>query len=909
MTIINAVHHNLKNISTVIPREELTVVCGPSGSGKSTLAFDIIYAEGQRRYVESLSAYARQFLPQLDKPKVEKIEGLSPAISIEQHSMSRNPRSTVATVTEIYDFLRVFWARIGTPHCPVCGKPVSALTQKQIQDEILRQFEGQSIIILAPIIRNQKGLHKDVLSDLMVRGYSRVRVDGLIQRTEEVHPLAKTYKHNIEAVIDRLTAQETNRSRLAQSIEQAVAAGSGTLFVLEGEENIYSFSVHGGCQEHNFNIDRITPALFSFNTPTGFCPDCWGLGSVMYYDPDLIAPNRKKSINSGAIEFPDPAVKNALMPKIKEVGARYGFNADTPLENISVDGFNAIFHGDSAIDWHGIIAMFKSGESFGKFYYEKLSKYRRTMKCRTCEGARLNPRALSVLIDGKNIHDFTTLSIADALSWLETTEFHGVDLMIAEPLIIELTHRISFLSRVGLDYITLCREMSTLSGGEAQRIRLASQLGTGLTGVTYVLDEPSIGLHQKDNRRLLETLMELRNRGNTVIVVEHDEQTILNADHVLELGPGSGNLGGEIVFEGTVKNLLKSTSLTGRYLRGELQISVPEKRREPCGFISIRGASTNNLKKIDVDFPKGCLVCVTGVSGSGKSSLVVDTLYGNLALSRGIIPDSYGQVDSITGLEGVERTVIIDQTPIGRTPRSNPATYTKIFDDIRDIFAQIPESRVRGFTKSRFSFNVKGGRCDKCEGDGEIRVEMMFLPDVYITCEECSGERYNRETLEIRYKGKSISDVLKMTVRQASEFFDALPSLKRKLGMLMDVGLEYIQLGQSATTLSGGEAQRIKISRELGKTRLPGTVYILDEPTTGLHMHEVGKLIEVLNRLVDKGATVITIEHNLDVIKASDFIVDLGPGGGINGGMIIAKGSPEEISRNPSSITGEFLNL
>ena len=811
--IKGAKEHNLKNIDIEIPRNKLVVICGPSGSGKSTLAFNIIYAEGQRRYIEALSSYVRQFLPNLNKPNVEKIEGLTPSISIEQHTISHNPRSTVGTVTEIYDFLRIFFANLGKSFCPDCDLPVKAQTVDEIVDNFLSLPKGTKIILFAPVVEGRKGTFSDLLNKLRSQGFVRVRIDGEIYRLEEDIELEKNKRHNIDVVVDRLIIKEEIRKRLADSLELALSLSSGTAIVkrLDTEEELL-FSVLSVCPRCKKSLPKPTPQLFSFNSPQGACPDCFGLG-----------------------------VKNAK-------------------------------------------------------------------PCPTCKGSRLKREALFVKINGVNIWEFCSWSVSKALSWLKSLNFKGAEEKIATPILKELKSRLKFMIDVGLEYLTLNRNVSTLSGGEAQRIRLAAQLGSGLVGITYVLDEPSIGLHPKDNKRLIESLKSLRDRGNTVIVVEHDENTIREADYVLELGPGSGREGGYVVYQGSLSGLLKEKdSLTAKYLRKELTISEPKQRKKPVGYLKLFGVRTHNLKNINVKIPLGVFVCITGVSGSGKSSLVVDTLYKHLLILKGSRVENPGELDRIEGAEQIDKVLLIDQSPIGRTPRSNPATYTKVFDEIREIFASTPEARKRGYKPGRFSFNVPGGRCEACQGDGQIKVEMHFLPDVYVTCEVCGGKRYNRETLDILYKGKNIAQVLEMSVSEAREFFKHYPSVNRKLKILEDVGLGYLSLGQPAPTLSGGEAQRLKISRELGKRSLPKTLYILDEPTTGLHMHEVGMLIKVLRKLVDKGATVVVIEHNLDVIKSADYIIDLGPGGGDYGGEIVACGTPEEIAQNPSSITGSFL--
>ncbi|GFM36247.1 excinuclease ABC subunit UvrA [Desulfovibrio psychrotolerans] len=915
----NAIHiegarqHNLKNLTLDIPRDELVVVCGPSGSGKSTLAFDIVYAEGQRRYVESLSAYARQFLPQMDKPDVDKIEGLSPAISLEQQAASRNPRSTVGTVTEIYDFLRVFYARLGIMYCPVCGKPIAARAADEIIADILALAPGTRFMILAPLVAHQKGTHADRFKKLKAEGFVRVRVDGEVVAIDDVPVLEKNRKHTIELVVDRLVMKEGLRGRLADSVELALKYGEGQLSVAvitaEGsiEETVHS--TESVCPTCKISLPRLSPQLFSFNSPQGACPRCSGIGAVEYFEPNLLAPNKGLSLaGGGLLPWKNAKVMARYEAGLKRLGKAHGFSLETPFKEYSGEAWNALFHGDVAAGWEGVAVILERGMDFGQTWRDELSRFRQSRPCPVCKGARLREEPLAVRVDDLSIFDFCSLSVGRALEWLQGRRFAASLSAIAEPLLKELTHRLSFMVNVGLDYISLGRNMTTLSGGEAQRIRLASQLGSGLVGVTYVLDEPSIGLHPRDNERLISTLRSLQRRGNTVLVVEHDEATIREADTVIELGPGSGMLGGEIMFNGPVPELLAhSESLTAKYLRGEMFIDLPESRRNGKGTLYLKGVTTNNLRNVDVRIPLGALTCVTGPSGSGKSSLVVDSLYKHVALHQSIKVDSPGQIQGIEGLEHIERIVAIDQTPIGRTPRSNPATYTKVFDEIRTIFAMTPDAKKRGYAPGRFSFNVRGGRCEACGGDGQIRVEMHFLPDVYVTCDVCKGKRYSHETLEVRYKGNNIADVLDMTVRQARAFFENYPVLERRLAVLEDVGLEYLRLGQPATTLSGGEAQRIKISRELGKRSLPGTLYILDEPTTGLHMHEVGKLIRVLDQLVDKGATVVVIEHNTDMILASDYVIDLGPGGGENGGRVVSCGTPEEIVADPQSVTGSFL--
>lgn len=954
--IEGARQHNLKNLTLDIPRDELVVVCGPSGSGKSTLAFDIVYAEGQRRYVESLSAYARQFLPQMDKPDVDKIEGLSPAISLEQQTTGRNPRSTVGTVTEVYDFLRVFFARLGKMYCPQCGRPIEARAADEIIADILALTEDTKVIIMAPLVELQKGTHLDRFKKLKAEGFVRVRVDGQLYGMEDIPALDKNKKHTIDLVIDRLVIKDGIRGRLADSVELALRYGEGRIIVNEPDKGADGDTLHATesvCPVCKISLPAPSPQLFSFNSPQGACPRCAGLGTVEYFEPMLIAPNRGLSLNTKAIlPWANPKTFTRYEEALTALGKRFGFTLSTPLSAYSPEALQALFYGEDdaqqksksglrrnrlggsvaleapeyddsapapvkaydgpyklATDsWPGVIPLLERGMQYGDMWRDLLSRYLQSMDCPTCRGARLRPESLAVRVDDLNIHQFCSLPVERALRWLNERAFDGRHALVAEPLLKELHHRLSFMTNVGLDYISLGRTMTTLSGGESQRIRLASQLGSGLVGVTYVLDEPSIGLHPRDNERLIATLRSLQGRGNTVLVVEHDEATIREADHIIELGPGSGAHGGDMVYHGSFEELIKhSETLTAKYMRGDLSVPIPDERREPKGWLTLRGVTTNNLKDVDCPIPLGTLTCVTGVSGSGKSSLVVDTLYKHLALAQGIRVDQPGSIRGIDGVEAIERIVAIDQTPIGRTPRSNPATYTKIFDEIRNIFAMTPDARKRGYQPGRFSFNVKGGRCEACSGDGQIRVEMHFLPDVYVTCDVCRGKRYNHETLEVRYRGLNISEVLDMPVREARQFFSSYPVLERRLAVLEDVGLDYIRLGQPATTLSGGEAQRIKISRELGKRSLPGTMYILDEPTTGLHMHEVGKLVTVLHHLVELGATVVVIEHNTDVILASDYVIDLGPGGGENGGRIVAAGTPEAIMADPNSVTGKFL--
>ncbi len=908
ISIKGAREHNLKNIDVDIPRNKLVVICGPSGSGKSTLAFDVIYAEGQRRYVESLSSYARQFLPNLNKPDVDKIEGLSPSISLEQHTITHNPRSTVGTVTEIYDFLRIFFARLGDSYCPDCDLPVKAQTIDEIVDSIFSLPQGVRILLLSPLIEGRKGTFIDLFKKLRSQGFVRVRVDKEIIRLEEEIVLDRNKRHTIEVVVDRLVIKDGIRKRLADSLELAISLSSGNAIIkrLDTEEEIF-FSTLAVCPNCKRSLPKPTPQLFSFNSPQGACPQCSGIGAKYDFDPDLIAPDKNLSINEGAILPLKKRFKFWISHKdylIKFLKG-FGLTLNTPLNQFSKEALQGLFYGSKDTGWLGVIPFLKK-HAF--LWRNESEKYKSLKQCSLCKGTRLKKEALFVKIVGINIAEFCSWPVSKSIRWIDSLSFSGTDEKIASPILKELSSRLKFMKNVGLEYLSLDRTVSTLSGGEAQRIRLAAQLGSGLVGITYVLDEPSIGLHPKDNKKLLDSLKSLKARGNTVIIVEHDESTIKEADHIIELGPGSGKAGGYVVFKGNIRELLKSeNSLTGKYLRGDLFITKPKARKTPLEFIKLVGLSTHNLKNITVKFPLGVFVCVTGVSGSGKSSLVVDTLYKNLAMLKGIKVEHPGRVDRIEGFEQVDKVILIDQSPIGRTPRSNPATYTKVFDEIRGIFASTPEARKRGYKPGRFSFNVPGGRCEACQGDGQIKVEMHFLPDVYVNCEVCGGKRYNRETLDILYKGKNISQVLDMTISEAREFFKNYPSLNRKLKVLEDVGLGYIALGQPATTLSGGEAQRLKISRELSKKSLPKMLYILDEPTTGLHMHEVKMLINVLRRLVDKGATVVVIEHNLDVIKCSDYVIDLGPGGGEYGGEIVAEGTPEDLIQNSSSITGRFL--
>lgn len=923
--------NNLKNIDLEIPRDKLVVFTGLSGSGKSSLAFDTIYAEGQRRYIESLSSYARQFLGQMDKPDVEYIEGLSPAISIDQKTTSKNPRSTVGTVTEIYDYLRLIYARIGTPHCPVCGREISMETVDGIVDKVLKLPEGEKIQILAPLVRGKKGEHVKVLDSARKSGYVRVRVDGSIYDLSEEIKLDKNIKHSIEVVVDRLVINDGIRSRLADSVDTACNLSDGAVIVdVVGKEELL-FSQKFACPEHGTCIEEMAPRSFSFNNPYGSCPRCMGLGTFMRINPDLVIPNKNLSINQGAILA--SGWSNADSGTIAQMyysalAEEYGFSLDTPIKDLTEEQLNALLYGTNGkkikmtrvnaygsgtylTEFEGVINNLQRryNETTSEYSRAEITKVMDECNCPECNGKRLNKSALAVTIGGKNIIEFTELSISKAIEFIDSLELTEKQHMIADMIIKEIRQRLSFLASVGLDYLTLSRSAGTLSGGESQRIRLATQIGSSLMGVLYILDEPSIGLHQRDNDKLLGTLRELRDIGNTLIVVEHDEDTIRAADYVVDIGPGAGVHGGEVVYSGSVDGLLKcKKSITGQYLSGKKKIEVPAERRKGNGnSLIIKNASENNLKNIDVEIPLGEFVCVTGVSGSGKSSLINEILYKKLANELNNAKKAVGKVDSIDGMENLDKVINIDQSPIGRTPRSNPATYTGVFNDIRELFASTQDAKIRGYSASRFSFNVKGGRCEACQGDGIIKIEMNFFPDVYVPCDVCKGAKYNRETLEVHYKGKTISDVLEMTVEEGMEFFKNQSKIYRKLKTLYDVGLGYIKIGQPATTLSGGEAQRVKLSTELSKIATGRTIYILDEPTTGLHTADVHGLINVLQRLVDKGNTVVVIEHNLDVIKVSDHIIDLGPEGGDKGGNIVVCGTPEEVAKCKKSYTGQYL--
>ena len=921
--------HNLKGVDIELPKNKLIVMTGLSGSGKSSLAFDTIYAEGQRRYVESLSAYARQFLGQMDKPDVDTIEGLSPAISIDQKTTSKNPRSTVATVTEIYDYIRLLYARVGKPYCPYHGIEIESQTVQQMVDRILELDERTKIQLLAPVISHRKGSHEKLIEDIGKKGYVRLRVDDEIVDVNEVPQLDKNKNHTIEVVVDRLVVKDGIETRLADSIETALelAEGNLTVDVINGEE--LKFSENHACPICGFSIGELEPRMFSFNSPFGACPTCDGLGQKLKVDLDLVIPDKNKTLNEGAIEPWEPTSSDFYPTLLKRVCEVYKINMDKPYKKLTDRQKNILMNGSGEKEieftftqrnggtrkrkmvFEGVVPNIdrRYHESPSEYTREMMSKYMTELPCETCHGKRLSKEALSVYVGDYNIGEVVEYSIKNALYYFENLKLSDQDKSIADQILKEIISRLSFLNNVGLEYLTLDRSSGTLSGGEAQRIRLATQIGSRLTGVLYVLDEPSIGLHQRDNDRLINTLKEMRDLGNTLIVVEHDDDTMRAADYLVDVGPGAGNHGGEVVSSGTPNKVMKDKkSLTGQYLSGKKRIEVPEYRREITDRkIQIKGAKSNNLKNVNVDFPLSVLTVVTGVSGSGKSSLVNEILYKALAQKINKSKVKPGNFDEIKGIDQLDKIIDIDQSPIGRTPRSNPATYTGVFDDIRDVFAQTNEAKIRGYQKGRFSFNVKGGRCEACKGDGIIKIEMHFLPDVYVPCEVCDGKRYNRETLEVTYKGKNIADVLEMTVEEATHFFENIPKIKRKLQTLVDVGLGYITLGQQATTLSGGEAQRVKLASELHKRSTGRSIYILDEPTTGLHVDDISRLLKVLNRIVENGDTVVIIEHNLDVIKTADHIIDLGPEGGEGGGTIIATGTPEEITQNKESYTGQYL--
>lgn len=919
--------HNLKNIDVVIPRDKLVVITGLSGSGKSSLAFDTIYAEGQRRYVESLSAYARQFLGQMDKPDVDYIEGLSPAISIDQKTTSRNPRSTVGTVTEIYDYLRLLFARIGHPHCPQCGRPISQQTVEQIVDQLMAMPEGTRLQILAPLVKGRKGEHQKIFEDVRKNGYVRVRVNGeMMEITDEIK-LDKNKKNTIEVVVDRIIIRPESASRLADSLELALKLAGGSVLVDLMDERELVFSQNFACTECGISMEEISPRMFSFNNPYGACPECSGLGTKMEMDPDLIIPDKDKTIAEGAIA-PWPSNGGWYFQALANLGQVYGFDVHTPMKKLTQEQLQVILFGTGErkityrfakegrshvfqAPFEGVVnnLMRRHRETNSEDMREDIESYMSSNPCPKCHGARLKPETLAVTVGDKSIYGVTRLTVKEALKFFDRLTMTERENIISRQVMKEIKERLGFLANVGLDYMTLDRAAGTLSGGEAQRIRLATQIGSSLVGVLYILDEPSIGLHQRDNQRLIRTLEHLRDLGNTLIVVEHDEETMLAADHIIDIGPGAGEHGGHVVAQGTVQDIIaEKKSMTGQYLSGEKKIPVPVDRRKPNGnWLLIEGAVENNLKNIDVRIPLGVFVCVTGVSGSGKSTLVNEILYKKLAHDLNGAKARPGEHAGIKGLEHLDKVIDIDQSPIDRTPRSNPATYTGVFDAIREIYAQTPEAKVRGYKPGRFSFNVRGGRCEACRGDGIIKIEMHFLPDVYVPCEVCKGKRYNRETLEVRYKGKTIADVLDMIVDEAVEFFKNIPKIYRKLKTIQDVGLGYIRLGQPATTLSGGEAQRVKLATELSRRSNGKTMYILDEPTTGLHIADIHKLLGVLDRLVEAGDTVVVIEHNLDVIKTADYIIDLGPEGGDRGGTVVAEGTPEQLADVPASFTGQFL--
>ena len=929
--IKGARENNLKNIDLELPRDKLIVMTGLSGSGKSSLAFDTIYADGQRRYVESLSSYARMFLGQMEKPDVDSIEGLSPAISIDQKTTSKNPRSTVGTVTEIYDYLRLLYARIGVPHCPVCGRVISQQSIDQMVDSVMELPEGTRVQLLAPIVRNRKGQYAKELESARKSGFVRVRIDGIMYELAENISLDKNKKHNIEIVVDRIVIKPGIESRVTDSLETIfrLSGGLALVDVIGGDEIL--FSQNYACPEHNISIGELEPVMFSFNNPVGACPKCTGLGVFRHVDPELVVPNKELSIMEGAINAPGwnslDETSMSLM-YYKAVSEKYGIPLDVPVKKLKKEqlGFFLYGTGEEVLElrrpaslgggtyntpFEGVVNNLERRyrETSSDWSRNEIEEYMSEVECPVCHGKRLRDEYLAVTVGDKNISDLTDFSVRDALAFFKEIKLSKQEKLIGERIIKEIKERLGFLGSVGLDYLTLSRSSGTLSGGESQRIRLATQIGSSLMGVLYILDEPSIGLHQRDNDKLIATLKRLRDLGNTLIVVEHDDDTMLAADYIVDIGPGAGVHGGEVVFAGTVDKLLKcKTSITGQYLSGKKKIPLPDKRREGNGlFLSVRGASENNLKNVDVDIPLGKLICVTGVSGSGKSSLVNEVVYKHLAAKLNRAKIKAGKFRKMEGLENLDKVICIDQSPIGRTPRSNPATYTGVFGDIRELFAKTADAKARGYSAGRFSFNVRGGRCEACEGDGIIKIEMHFLPDIYVPCEVCKGKRYNRETLEVHYKGKSIYDILEMTVDEGAEFFEHIPKIARKLKTLQDVGLGYIKIGQPATTLSGGEAQRVKLSTELSKRATGKTIYILDEPTTGLHTADVHRLIQVLERLTEQGNTVLVIEHNLNVIKVADHIIDLGPEGGDGGGTIVVEGTPEEVAACPESYTGQYL--
>jgi excinuclease ABC subunit A len=928
LVVHGAREHNLKDVTVRLPRHALICITGLSGSGKSSLAFDTIYAEGQRRYVESLSAYARQFLQMMEKPDVDSIDGLSPAISIDQKTTSRNPRSTVGTVTEIYDYLRLLYARVGRPHCPVCGRPIAGQSLEQIVDQVLRLPEGTRFTVNAPVVRDRKGEYKDVLEELRRDGFTRVKVDGEQRLLEDPIELDKKYKHTIEVVVDRLRMKPDLRTRLAQSIETAVALADGLVVIDVEDGEPMTFSENFACPEHGVSLPELQPRIFSFNSPHGACPRCTGLGAQQEIDPDLLVPDPSLSIGEGALVPWSVGNSSFYESVIQAIADRYEIDLDCPWSELPEEQQNLFLYGTKGervyvqyrnrmgrkrsymLSFEGIVPSLERRykETDSSQQRERIEEYMSFRPCPACNGARLKPEVLAVTVGDRNIHEFTKMSVSRAIEFVDSLQLTEVEQLIGARILKEIRERLTFLDNVGVGYLQLDRAAATLSGGEAQRLRLATQIGSQLVGVLYILDEPSIGLHQRDQTRLIGTLERLRDLGNTVLVVEHDEQMMRAADHLVDIGPGAGEHGGHVIAEGTAEKVARNAaSITGQFLSGKRQIAVPERRAHENGSFLVRGASMHNLKGIDVEFPVGKLICVTGVSGSGKSTLVNEIVYKALANRLHRMRIKPGDHDSVEGIECYDKVIDIDQSPIGRTPRSNPATYTDLFTSIRDLYSLTPEAKVRGYKPGRFSFNVRGGRCETCKGDGTIKIEMHFLPDVYVPCETCHGRRYNRETLEVRFKGKSIADVLEMSVEEALRFFAKIPKLRRRLQTLHDVGLDYIKLGQPATTLSGGEAQRVKLAKELSKVATGRTLYILDEPTTGLHFADVEKLLEVLQKLVDAGNTVLVIEHNLDVIKQADWVVDLGPEGGEAGGELVAVGTPEEVAEVEGSYTGSFL--
>ncbi|MCC5912376.1 MAG: excinuclease ABC subunit UvrA [Clostridiaceae bacterium] len=931
--IKGAKEHNLKDVNLEIPRDKFVVMTGLSGSGKSSLAFDTIYAEGQRRYIESLSAYARQFLGQMEKPDVEYIEGLSPAISIDQKTTSKNPRSTVGTVTEIYDYLRLLFARVGTPHCPVCGIEINQMTVEQIVDKVMELGEDTKLQIMAPIVRGKKGEHKKIFEEIKKEGFVRVRVDGEIKDIDEEIKLEKNKKHHIDVVVDRIKLKQESHQRIADSIETVLKLTEGLVVVDVIGDKELMFSTKFACPHHGIGIEELAPRMFSFNSPFGACDECNGIGHMKVVDPELVIPNKNLTIRQGGIDpwsgSSGPAENTYYFKMLESIAEQYDEDVDTPIKDLSEAMIIDILYGNSgklvnfqyeskyggirtySSPYEGVIPNLERRyrETNSDYMRDKIEEYMSENPCNTCKGARLKDIALAVTISNKNIYEITEMSIKEAKKFFDALVFEDRKIIIAKQILKEIRERLSFLQDVGLDYLSLSRNAGTLSGGESQRIRLATQIGSSLVGVLYILDEPSIGLHQRDNDRLLKTLRNLTDLGNTVLVVEHDEDTMFNADHIIDIGPGAGIHGGRVMAQGSIEDIMKcEDSITGQYLSGKKAIEIPEERRKPNGkWITVKGARENNLQNIDVKIPMGVFTCVTGVSGSGKSTLVNEILYKKIAQELNRAKNKPGAHNVIEGLEHIDKVIEIDQSPIGRTPRSNPATYTSVFDHIREVFAEIPYAKMRGYQKGRFSFNVKGGRCEACRGDGIIKIEMHFLPDVYVPCEVCKGKRYNRETLEVKYKGKTISDILAMNVEEALEFFENIPKIQSRLQTLYDVGLGYIKLGQPSTQLSGGEAQRIKLASELSKRSTGKTLYILDEPTTGLHIADVHRLIGVLQRLVEGGNTILVIEHNLDVIKTADHIIDLGPEGGNGGGLIVAEGTPEEVIKIENSYTGAFL--